>query len=212
MTVEALAARCVALIREVQGTGPYHLVGFSFGGVLAFEVALQLEAAGERVGMLCLLDAFYPAGTRPARFPMLRMLAGHAARFLRVGPRHIMDHLAVRRASAGHRREDEGRLRLHANPQVREQAQRILEASWTLKKLLARRYVARTFAGDVLLVRATEMPHRSESLPEPTHGWGAVTSGRLKVLDVECSHLDVVEPPHVEVVAREFRRYFAGGG
>jgi amino acid adenylation domain-containing protein len=44
-------------IRAAQPAGPYRLAGWSMGGVIAFEVAQRLEAAGLQVGLLVLLDA-----------------------------------------------------------------------------------------------------------------------------------------------------------
>lgn len=54
--VEDMAADYVAALREAQVTGPYLLGGWSMGGMIAFEMARQLEAAGERVAFLALLD------------------------------------------------------------------------------------------------------------------------------------------------------------
>jgi thioesterase domain-containing protein len=59
-TVAEMAADYIGQIRAVQPSGPYHLLGWSLGGVVAHEMAVQLQAAGERVAALVLLDA-YPA-------------------------------------------------------------------------------------------------------------------------------------------------------
>ncbi|WP_274506055.1 amino acid adenylation domain-containing protein [Streptomyces murinus] len=59
-TVEELAAAHLSALRRVRPEGPYHLAGWSFGGLLAYEMAHQLRAAGERVGTLTLLDTAYP--------------------------------------------------------------------------------------------------------------------------------------------------------
>jgi pimeloyl-ACP methyl ester carboxylesterase len=61
-TVEEMAADYLAHVREVQPSGPYHLLGWSFGGLVAHEMAVQLQRSGERVGLLSVLDAF-PPGT-----------------------------------------------------------------------------------------------------------------------------------------------------
>lgn len=53
-----MAADYLALIRTVQPTGPYYLLGWSFGGLVAHEMGVQLTAAGEHVALLGLLDAF----------------------------------------------------------------------------------------------------------------------------------------------------------
>ncbi|MBL1108827.1 AMP-binding protein [Streptomyces sp. 5-8] len=59
-TVEALAARYLAAVRTVAPTGPYLLLGWSMGGLVAFEMARLLEQQGERPGMLFLVES-YPA-------------------------------------------------------------------------------------------------------------------------------------------------------
>ncbi|MCW3095480.1 MAG: amino acid adenylation domain protein [Chthonomonadaceae bacterium] len=59
-TVEEMAAFYIQHMRTVQTRGPYHLCGLSFGGVVAFEMAHQLTAAGERVGCLIFFDTQAP--------------------------------------------------------------------------------------------------------------------------------------------------------
>jgi arthrofactin-type cyclic lipopeptide synthetase C len=59
-TMECLAERLVERIREVQPHGPYRLAGWSFGGVLAYEVATQLLGLDEEVGFLGLIDSYVP--------------------------------------------------------------------------------------------------------------------------------------------------------
>ncbi|MEA2694765.1 MAG: hypothetical protein QOJ16_4152 [Acidobacteriota bacterium] len=58
--VADMAAHYLRLIRERQPAGPYHLAGWSLGGLVAFEMACQLEAAGEKVAYLGILDAHFP--------------------------------------------------------------------------------------------------------------------------------------------------------
>ncbi|WP_440113046.1 amino acid adenylation domain-containing protein [Paenibacillus sp. QZ-Y1] len=56
-SIKDMAHQYIAQIRAVQPTGPYALLGWSFGGIVAHEMACQLEQAGEEVEMLMLLDA-----------------------------------------------------------------------------------------------------------------------------------------------------------
>lgn len=57
-SIEAMAAVYVEELRTVQPHGPYHLLGWSFGGNVVQEVAVQLQEAGEQVALLAILDAF----------------------------------------------------------------------------------------------------------------------------------------------------------
>jgi arthrofactin-type cyclic lipopeptide synthetase C len=60
--MQALAERMVNLIQEVQPEGPYRLAGWSFGGVLAYEIAQHLLDQGQTLEFLGLIDAFCPDG------------------------------------------------------------------------------------------------------------------------------------------------------
>ena len=62
MTVEEMARTYVGEVRRIQPEGAYHLCGNCFGGVVAFEVAQQLRAAGKEVALLGLIDTGFPAG------------------------------------------------------------------------------------------------------------------------------------------------------
>src|SRR5215218_3483828 len=55
--IEEMAADYLAALRAVQPEGPYRLGGWSMGGVVAFEMARRLEAAGEAVELLAVIDS-----------------------------------------------------------------------------------------------------------------------------------------------------------
>nr|WP_257792485.1 thioesterase domain-containing protein [Rhodococcus oxybenzonivorans] len=57
-SITEFAARYVREIRSIQPHGPYHLLGWSLGGVIAQEMAVQLQAAGEIVRLLGMLDSY----------------------------------------------------------------------------------------------------------------------------------------------------------
>ncbi|MGH6989248.1 MAG: alpha/beta fold hydrolase [Stellaceae bacterium] len=64
-TIAEMADYDLAAIRAVQPNGPYFLAGYSFGGLVALEMARRLGAAGEHVGLLALIDCF----PHPDAFP-----------------------------------------------------------------------------------------------------------------------------------------------
>ncbi len=59
-SVESLAEDYNRIIRAHQPAGPYRILGYSFSGIVAYEVAHQLRAAGERVEFLALIDSHLP--------------------------------------------------------------------------------------------------------------------------------------------------------
>ncbi|WP_460624256.1 AMP-binding protein [Kineococcus endophyticus] len=66
-SVERMARRHVATVREQQPQGPYRLAGHSLGGLIALEMAHQLRRAGQEVELLAVLDSFPP---NPALVPV----------------------------------------------------------------------------------------------------------------------------------------------
>ncbi|WP_235981157.1 condensation domain-containing protein, partial [Streptomyces albidus (ex Kaewkla and Franco 2022)] len=60
-SVKEMAADYLKKVRQVQPSGPYQLLGWSFGGLVAHEMAVQLQLSGESVGLVAMLDAF-PSG------------------------------------------------------------------------------------------------------------------------------------------------------
>jgi thioesterase domain-containing protein len=60
-TIEQLARFYLELIRKIQGSGPYFLCGYSFGGLVAYEMAMRLIDEGDSVSLIALLDTPNPA-------------------------------------------------------------------------------------------------------------------------------------------------------
>ncbi|HEX9857117.1 MAG TPA: thioesterase domain-containing protein, partial [Paracoccaceae bacterium] len=92
-TLPEAAADYIAELRQVKPHGPYLLGGFSGGGLTAWEMARQLEAAGEQVSLLALLDT--PLPLRPPLSGRDRALIKWAE--LRAkGPRYLLDWARAR--------------------------------------------------------------------------------------------------------------------
>lgn len=93
-SIEALAAMHLASVKQTRPQGPYRLAGYSFGGLIALEMAQQLIAAGEEVDLLFLLDPMAPRRVfvsgyeaAPVSSVPLRELAMRRARRIAQGPR-----------------------------------------------------------------------------------------------------------------------------
>ena len=68
-TIEEIAAACVRAMQAVQPEGPYFLFGHSLGGIVVYEMGRQLAATEQRVGLVVLADAPYPARPRMGTGP-----------------------------------------------------------------------------------------------------------------------------------------------
>jgi len=104
-SVEDLAERCLAQLREADPAGPYSLVGDCVGGVLAFAIAARLREQGERVASLVLLDSPFPTPRRHARSALLKRASWIARWTRRAGylAARLRHHLRVAAAMPGGR-------------------------------------------------------------------------------------------------------------
>ena len=75
-TVESMAERHIVELRKVQPKGPYRVAGFCVGGVVAFEIARQLTAAGEVVERVVVIDGNAANATMAAMRPIVAFLPG----------------------------------------------------------------------------------------------------------------------------------------
>jgi len=105
-SITRIAARHVEAMRQVDADGPYTICGWSFGAVVAHEMAAQLIAAGSQVEVLVAIDGFPP----PTRGLPIAVRPGYLAGNLRLA-------LAVRlgRGPAGVGRTPQARARFAAN-------------------------------------------------------------------------------------------------
>jgi len=86
-TIEEMAAYYLPLIREIQPTGPYHLVGYRPACYVALELAQQLEAAGEEVSLVAMIDPGRPR----RRILLSQAVVAALARPLGVGTKRQVD-------------------------------------------------------------------------------------------------------------------------
>jgi len=196
-----MAGDYVRLIREVAPGGPYHLVGWSFGGHVAQAVAARLLEMGEEVGLLAILDA-YPAGAQPAdRIPGERQVLAQALRlFGRDGDEAFGESL------------DEGQLRARAlaivadilreepgpaaDTAVRSAA--LLDVLVNNMKLMSG-HSPGVVTGDALFFTAT----RGRPVGAPTfRAWQPHVRGRIDNHDVDCAHHEMLRPGPVAEIGR----------
>ena len=214
-TIEEMAAHYVADLRVFQPQGPYYLGGYCFGGNVAYEMARQLHEQGERVALLALLNSIPPnsaydrASPSPvwiARFvgnlcyfagclirrpgPERRLFIGWYARtfkrkIARLFSRQLPSGVVV----------DE-LVDLSAYPPE----QRLL---WRTHIHALFRHRTKPYAGRVTLLRSHGHPFWCSF--DDAYGWHAFDGGRAAVHLVPGAHEQILDKPHVSVLAEELR-------
>jgi len=217
-TIEEMAEDYLRELRRVRPVGPYLLGGWSLGGLVAFEMAQQLDRAGARPALLALLDALprlpplHAAGEDPATLyaddvPWLLHVAAYARALW--GKDLGVDEAVLRRL------EPEERLRSFL---ARLRAVELLPAGGTvehLRRLLAvfkanvraaERYLPRPYAGRITLFRAERdgggaLPDDFRRLlADPALGWGELSAEPVEVHAVAASHLTLLAAANLDAL------------
>jgi len=199
--VEALAAHYIREIRAVQPRGPYLLGGYSGGGVAAFEMARQLEEAGEEVAFLGFLDSFSPA--LPLR-PLKERARIHLRRVKSQGASYVLGTVERRvayQASALKLRMSRELGRVFSE-RYRYEA---LQDSWIVAES---QYRPLPWSGRATLFRARE--ESAVSLwtaveVSEQHGWERYVKGGVEVVICPGNHTTMCEEPHVRALAQKLR-------
>ncbi|HKH45977.1 MAG TPA: thioesterase domain-containing protein, partial [Thermoanaerobaculia bacterium] len=214
-TVEEMAAHYLQCIKEVQPEGPYSLGGWSLGGVVAFEMARQLESRGETVELLALIDSFAPGNNgRPGRVPdgeLVSLFANDLVRRLGNGHGASLPDLAQLTAGDALRRLADEAKRLGLLPPWLQDGmleRRFLVFQSNFRAL--ERYLGGPCAAPLILFKAAELP-ASEAWPEPDLGWGRLAQRPVEVREVVGNHYTLLEEHSVDILASHLRERLVAG-
>ena len=216
--LEDMAAHYIKAMQAVQPTGPYYLGGYCSAGVVAFEMARQLDMQGEQVALLAVLDGAAPIGSE--QLPRLWQPAA-AMSFVRNLPAWLRDNLPGRYDAVLKRVGLRARAALATRwrrlaygsdaPQARvtldeflgntsripERYRRVMNAHFRARQ----EYVPQVYRGRVTLFRAQALPLLRPSDPEL--GWGQLAAGGVEVKVIAGAHHNFLEGPQVEDLAAQ---------
>jgi thioesterase domain-containing protein/acyl carrier protein len=201
--VEDIAAAMVQTMRHLQPTGPYQLAGYSFGGMLAYEAAQQLTAAGQGVSMLAIFDVYTPDGRK--RRPTWQACGVHLYLLLaRPGRwKYLCQRIVSRFKSASKIQQGETNSTWPSDKQ--SPADR-LKAIQHHNTSALQHYTPKPYAGTLRLFLASiretyDMFYKCDA----TAGWGKLCQGGVSVIPVHGSHLTIFDKTHIDELASQLR-------
>ncbi len=204
-SIEEMAARYLREIRPVQPEGPYRLGGWSMGGLVAFEMARQLENAGEEVDLVAVIDTPPPAAEPRPPASDDELVAGFAEDLARLlghevalAPEDLtgstaeekLDRVAELAHEAGLLPKDFGAVQL-----------RPLFAIYAANLQASRAYVRQPYSGSVTLYLATATI--GVFGPEMLDGWRRAALGGAETSTLPGDHYSLILGAEVERLARE---------
>jgi thioesterase domain-containing protein/acyl carrier protein len=201
-SIEEMAAHYIELMRGVQPDGPYFLGGWSMGGLVAFEMAQQLDAQQQEVALLALFDTHLPDLEKYAELDDLSYIVsfaqdlGLALDGIAFAPEELHDvgeglSVVLERAKS-----------VNMLPPYLEVSE--LERLFRIFKMNVQamlRYVPRAYSGRITLFRAADGV--SHTPQDSTSGWERFAAGGLEIHNTPGTHYGIVRPPHVKVLAKQ---------
>jgi thioesterase domain-containing protein len=175
-TVEAIAAQHLAEIQTIQPTGPYFLSGYSFGGLIAFEMAQQLRQQGQDVALLFLIEPTSPCRSSAAADSLWKQLKGMARRLVRLLGECFL--VTGRPLPLFLRRRYFNDVSIRA----------------------AQRYKPQVYPGRVTLFCAATPDTTLQ------HVWRNLAAGGLELHEVPGDHWNLFQEPHIHILAACLRQ------
>jgi len=181
--IEEMAAHYIAEIKTIQPKGPYFFGGYSLGGIVAYEMAQQLRANGEPVGLLALLDT-YAGNLSSISSTVLRLLLHPSAQTLFRDLPSIATETVERRIKS-------------------LLTSRLLKNVLRTNQAAADRYVLRPYGGKITLFRASEMSLRS--FEDLYSIWDGLAGEAVDVQKITGNHKGILVPPQVDQLAAKLK-------
>ncbi len=194
--VEDLASYYVKSIRSMQPEGPYRLVGYSFGGAVAFEVAQQIVAQGGEIGLLGMFDTI--------EWQYMEQMEQAL---------HSRDRLQIYKDQLKHEFNDEDKLG-RLKKRVTAKCSRLIYRLYTalgrsvphdigtiedINAFAGSTYRAKLYPGSLTLFRSTMREPLDGD--DPYLGWGGFVAGGIEVCPIHASHETILQEPAVKVLS-----------
>jgi thioesterase domain-containing protein len=211
-TLQEMAADYIKELRKLQPEGPYHLGGWSSGGLVAFEMAQQLTRDAHEVALLALIDTAVPSQNGNEEYDDASLLVGLArihnlsisVEELRSVPADEQFRYAIEKAN------------LSADVQV-EQLRRLLDAGRTNLRA-GQHYRPEPYPNRITLFRSTEARSDEEGedqfkiYDDPALGWNEFSSQPIEIHQIPGSHFTLLMEPNVEVLAARLKSCLTSSG
>ena len=201
LRMEDMAAHYLKEIRRIQPNGPYHFLGYSFGGIVVLEMAQQLHNAGEEVGLLGMLDTrakdYTPEMPKKSGSEKLEK-RGWLSVFFRSNQGHGSGKAW---AEFFLKDMDERRVRYMTTIAAKlfTTLPAFLKNTHEINAVAARNYRPKPFPGKLTLFRASKQTN--VNIP-PDNGWSPIFKEGIEIHHIPGDHWQVLSEPGIDVLAK----------
>ena len=210
--IEDMVEHYIKEIQTIQRNGPYFLTGYSFGGILALEIAQQLHRQGEKVGALVMIDTIRPGHEKRLPFHIRVLL--HLSNALQLGPAYLWQKVVGWSEHGKYQLKRVYKRSLDVAQYLNDITQQLSEDDEHLDIIKASEqaqsnYIFQVYSGRMLLLR-TEDKNRdtAEGMQyDPQFGWGDIIAGGIDIDYVPGSHISLLDEPHVRMLGEKMKIY-----
>ncbi len=211
-SIPEMATNYIKEIKSVQPQGPYLLSGFSLGGLIAFEIAQQLQAQGQEIELLALVDPTTPnlTSSEPdspttTRTPLLTKTISHFKTILNLTARKKVDYVWQRlcwNLTLGNANLLYKAYLRYIKRSLSEL--RLVNVYWA-NYLTQYSYMPKPYLGKITLFQAEDIEVGSEENTQSR--WELFASDGVDIVPVVGSHADLMDEPNVRVLSAKFKHY-----
>ncbi|MEA5552080.1 AMP-binding protein [Anabaena cylindrica UHCC 0172] len=208
--VEDMAAHYIQEIRTIQPQGPYFLGGYSFGGLVAYEMAQQLQKQGEKVSLVAMFDTCRPGYFQ--RLSVLKRIPLHLKNIIQGGHDYVLKKVIGWSRHTKYCIKKAYNYSLNVASHVLDISSKSPETDKYLQIIDANtqaleKYTFPAYVGRVALFR-TKDENRTDKIGikyDSQFGWGDIVTGELDIYHIPGSHLSLLNEPYVRVVAKQLK-------
>ncbi|MEA5516848.1 amino acid adenylation domain-containing protein [Nodularia sp. UHCC 0506] len=206
-SIEEMATAYIEAIRQIQPQGPYLLGGWSFGGVVAFEIAQQLHEQNQQVNLLALIDCQVPNSNLVLDEALLSAwfiqdLQGDfnfdveqlRGKLQTMTPEARLNYILQQARELNLVPIDAGLL----------QIQHLFQVFKTNMETMYR-YSPQVYPHQLVLLRAEEQSHKNQT--DHNLGWGQFATGGVQTQIIPGNHYSIFHQPQVQLLAKHLQGY-----
>ncbi|MBT6564851.1 MAG: amino acid adenylation domain-containing protein, partial [Candidatus Scalindua sp.] len=221
-SIEKMASLYIEAIRTIQRQGPYCLGGWSMGGIIAYEMAQQLQQTGEEISLIALIESYTPSALK-----LIEDYYNKEHNLGKYGQEYLMINSFARDLFGGMIPEIQAQPNGHSNyseiyfESILEHAKKsedpILDRMGTkqIRKLFGvymanthamNNYKPKPYKGKIVLFNAEGDADEADS-HDPTMGWEKLAEDGLFIRNISANHYTILREPQVKILADGLRKF-----
>nr|AGH69808.1 non-ribosomal peptide synthase [Nostoc sp. 'Peltigera membranacea cyanobiont'] len=208
--IEDMAATYIKALQTIQPEGPYQLGGWSMGGAIAFEMAMQLKTSGQTVSLLALIDSYVPIQKFKGSLLMdeamlladwVKTLSGLSNKAFSISAETL--RLLEAQEQLNYVLEQAKEVGLLPKEIGHKQGSSLFRVFKANSQAIAS-YTPQPYLGRITFFYADESMKQNQY---PSLGWAAVAAGSITTHNISGNHYSIIES---KILAQKLRAYLNG--